>query len=349
MSDASKIEWTDATWNPVRGCSRVSEGCRNCYAERIASRFSGPGQPFEWFAKDGKWTGEVFLEPEKLLVPLRWRKPRKIFVNSMSDLFHEELSDRAIAAVFGVMAACPHHIFQVLTKRPEAAARFMGKRLDPFGDHAASCDWWARQYGVPLSTEMSRELSSWPPPNVLLGVSVEDQPTADERIPILLRIPAAVRFVSYEPALGPIDVTPYLPRVGRCETCWSRAASTELAYDSKTEAYYAAMKRAEDEKAPCTQHVGWVIAGGESGPRARPAHPDWFRSVRDQCVAAGVPFFFKQWGECIHRSQLKYNDRLAFEIDQAENLAGNPEEWWRVGKKRAGRLLDGREWNEVPR
>lgn len=174
----TSIEWTEVTWNPVRGCSRVSQGCRHCYAERQAGRFSIPGQSFHGFVQrtDGKphWTGQVELIPEKLTEPLRWKRPRKVFVNSMSDLFHENLSDGAIAAVWSVMEQTPQHTYQVLTKRPDRMVRFL---LEPL-----------------------RAL-----PNVWLGVSVENQRAANNRIPYLLAAPAALRFVSYEPALGPVD------------------------------------------------------------------------------------------------------------------------------------------------
>ncbi len=190
MSKTS-IEWTDTTWSPTRGCSRVSEGCVNCYAERMAARFSGPGRPFHGFAKDGKWTGKVELIPSKLDDPLRWRKPRRVFVNSMSDLFHEALPFDAISEVYARMACSPQHTFQVLTKRPRRRLEYSrGGMLEAFmgGDHE----------------------TIWPLPNVWEGVSVEDQATADERIPLLLETPAAVRFVSYEPALGPVDFSRWM-------------------------------------------------------------------------------------------------------------------------------------------
>lgn len=193
MSTNTSIEWTEATWNPIRGCSRVSEGCRNCYAERVAARFSGPGQPYEGLAKwrtiggpecavathperEPQWTGEVRFIEERLTDPFRWSKPKRIFVNSMSDLFHEKVKDEWIAEIFSIMARTPQHVYQILTKRPE--------RMRQHG--RCNC------YSKPL-------------PNVWLGVSVEDQKTADERIPPLLETPAAVRWVSYEPALGPVD------------------------------------------------------------------------------------------------------------------------------------------------
>ena len=248
----TSIEWTDCTWNPVRGCSRVSEGCRNCYAERIAARFSNAGSveagEFVGFAErtpaGPRWTGRVELIKSKLQEPLHWKKPRRVFVNSMSDLFHESLPDDAILEVFRVMQDCPQHIFQVLTKRPENMRRFMAE--------------WEGE-------------SIWEGPvqNVWLGVSVEDQKTADERIPLLLQTPAAVRFVSYEPALGPVCLLNYL-----LYGPWS----------------------AVNVKPPTSRGLDWVICGGESGPGARPFDIAWARSVRDQCKAAGGAFFMKQLG-----------------------------------------------------
>ena len=283
MADKTGIEWTDKTWNPVRGCSMVSEGCRNCYAMRFAHRW--PKLYGGLTDSTQRWTGDVRLVPEMLDAPLHWRKPRRIFVNSMSDLFHEAVPSQFIADCFGVMEKAKQHTFQILTKRPERLEEVM--RL--------FC------YGVPL-------------PNVWLGVSVEDQATADERIPLLLETPAAVRFVSYEPALGPVDFETWL-NYGRLGEKW----------DS----------------------INWLIAGGESGPHARPAHPDWFRSVRDQCLAAQVPFFFKQWGEwCGFEDAGKHY--VGAVLKERTHSWPNGRVSYRVGKKAAGRLLDGREWNEYP-
>lgn len=282
MGDTS-IEWTDKTWNPVRGCSRVSEGCRNCYAERVAGRFSGPGQPYEGLvtvssrhpqtgaATTGvrpKWTGEVRFVPEHLADPLRWRKPRRVFVNSMSDLFHEKLSDQDIEGVFAVMALAQRHTFQILTKRPERMRDWFSSRTGPRAMNVR---------GRAFTDHGRDSCTTWPLPNVWLGVSVEDQGTADERIPLLLDTPAAVRFVSYEPALGPVDFRSYL---GACN------CSVECEEGAGMHA----------GSCPATRpRIDWVIAGSESGPGARPAELQWFRDARDQCAAAGVSFFFKQW------------------------------------------------------
>ena len=234
MSEGSRIEWTDTTWNPVTGCVKVSPGCKHCYAERMAMRLQKMGQ--ERYA-DGFG---VTLHSDLLQKPLHWRKPRKIFVCSMSDLFQTGVNANFIVAVFATMVGAPQHTFQVLTKRPRRA--------------------WELAPILPWSE------------NIWLGTSVEN---ADylPRIEHLRRIPAATRFLSLEPLLGPL---PNLPLDG----------------------------------------IDWVIAGGESGPGARPVEGDWLRDIRDQCIAAGVPFFFKQWG----------------------------------GKRRtdAGRMLDGRYWDEFP-
>lgn len=273
----SKIEWCDSVWNPIRGCSRVSSGCDACYAMGQAHRFSGaavqdpsgdrgldkPAGPFHGLTtiRRGKvdWTGHARFVPEMLAAPLRWRKPRRIFVNSMSDLFHESLSNEEIAAVFGVMAACPQHTFQVLTKRPKRAAEFF-KALgdDPTGGIvcAAAQVLYPSDRGAHASFEHHAEPEDWPLPNVHLGVSAENQETYNARVPILAhQIPAAVRWVSLEPQLGPIK----LYGTGHI-------------------------------------HLNWVVQGGESGPGARPFEAEWARSMRDECAESGIPYFCKQLG-----------------------------------------------------
>jgi protein gp37 len=251
MSTTTGIEWTEATWNPVRGCSKVSEGCRYCYAMSVAARFSGPGQPYEGLAtrSPARWTGKVMLVEKHLGDPLRWARPRLIFVNSMSDLFHEDIPDEWIDRIFGVMAAAARHTFQVLTKRPARMKAYMtalARDYDRLEAGARSVGHTLRFQGIPLVR--------WPIPNVWLGTSVESQDVAADRIPHLFRLPAAVRFLSCEPLIGPLDL------------------GASLGY------------------------VDWVIAGGESGPKARPCHEAWLRSLRDQCVSAGTPYFLKQLG-----------------------------------------------------
>lgn len=343
MSETS-IERTDVTWNPVIGCSRVSEGCRNCYAETMASRLSAMGQgPYQGLTtgtgRKAKWTGVVRFLPEKLALPLRWKKPRRIFVNSMSDLFHPSVTFEQIAAIFGVMAACPQHTFQILTKRPERAWNF----FEWFCNRPNLFDGWGQ---VPSLTNGDKVMDRWqrlatdPLPNVWLGVSIENQATADERVPVLLYCPAVVRWVSAEPLLGAVDLHNE-NRVHRQDYDWL----TGLRYG------------VEDDGSPMPlldgPRIDWVVAGGESGAGARPAHPEWFRNLRDQCVDAGVPFIFKQWGAWVGG----YGARIGF-IHLQNDTDGcgdkNTHEWGdgfvsqHVGKAAAGRILDGRTWDEYP-
>lgn len=276
----TSIEWTDATWNPIVGCSRVSPGCEHCYAERFVHRgLSAQHRGLTVMRNHGPgWTGEVRLVKERLAAPLSWRKPRRIFVNSLSDLFHEKLSNEDIAAVFGVMAACPHLTFQVLTKRP-ARMREWFRWIADVGPSrhengaARGVRWFL--WNVPGHDDAMRGDRSawrWPLPNVWLGVTVEDQERAD-RIVDLSATPAALRFVSVEPMLGPVTLglLGILPSVD-------------------TGGAYVAVH----------QRIGWVIVGGESGPGARPFHASWMRSVVDECRDAEVPVFCKQLGANVH-------------------------------------------------
>jgi protein gp37 len=280
VGDKTGISWTDSTWNCVRGCSPVSPGCAHCYAERVAARFSGEGQPYHGLIKTvGKrglrqWSGDVRLIPEHLADPLRWKKPRRIFVNSMSDLFHEALTNEQIAAVFGVMAAAPQHTFQVLTKRAERMRdwfRWVAAERTPLATIPYSpnlvCAVRAQEATDRRWTVTTPDL--WPLPNVWLGVSVENQKVADDRIAELLEVPAAVRFLSMEPLLEEVSIWAFLKTTLRDESLAILGS-------------------------PPLPGIDWVIAGCESGPGARPADAAWFRSLRDQCAAAGVPFFLKQ-------------------------------------------------------
>lgn len=266
MADKSPIEWTDATWNPIVGCDIVSPGCTNCYAMGMAARIeamsAGLGRPTHYEGTTrrvkGKavWTGRLALAPEKIRTePLRWKRPRMVFVNSMGDLFHEHVPDEWIDQVFAIMALCPQHTFQVLTKR---SAR-MREYVSGLPERRAM-----------LACNSGLDWVEWPLSNVWLGVSAERQEEADERVPDLLATPAAIRFVSAEPLLGPIDF----------ERTWMNHVNDRAPFDSAR-----------------LPGLDWIIVGGESGPHARPMHPDWARSIRDQCAAAGIPFFFKQWGE----------------------------------------------------
>jgi protein gp37 len=254
MSDRSKIEWTDATWNPVTGCTKVSPACTNCYAERFAERFRGvPGHPYEQgFA--------LKLWPDRLNLPLIWNQRKRIFVNSMSDLFHPDVPDNFIKRVFDVMIQSRHHIFQVLTKRSERMLAWVQSRFSADSDGNGKNIW---------------------PRNIWLGVSVENQDYT-WRIKHLQSTPAHVRYLSIEPLLGGISLNANL-----------------------------------------LHGIQWVIAGGESGPRARPMKPDWVYDIQKRCERYDVAFFFKQWG--------------------AYDQSGR-----RVGKKKAGRNLDGRTWDTIP-
>lgn len=289
MAETS-IEWASHVWNPVTGCTRVSEGCDHCYIERTppfrmqGRRFDKPGV--------GGTTG-VAMHAGRLTQPLRWRKPRRVFVNSLADLFHDDVDLDTIASVFAIMAMTPRHTFQVLTKR-HARMRAVVAHPD-FQTHVAL---QALTFGMVLS-------GPWPLPNVWLGVSVESQQWADIRIPALLETPAAVRWLSCEPLLGPVELKAH----------WLRPTFPGPAVD-------------------------WVVAGGESGPGARPMQPDWARSLRDQCAAERVPYFFKQWGEWAP---------LVPGVATGRELRAYPGALLkRAGKKLAGRELDGRTWDEYP-
>ena len=311
MSKKTGIEWTDSTWNPIRGCSRVSAGCKNCYAEAVAARFSGPGQPYEGLAvyKDASphWTGELRLIEKHLDDPLHWKTSAKIFVNSMSDLFHPAVTAEWLARIFDVMARAPQHTYQILTKRPERMLDILAG-----GGDIGLAETFQAMYG-----------RVWPPENWWFGVSVEDQKTANERIPILARTPARVKFVSYEPALGPLDLA---------------VAAGDV---------------------PSLAALDWIIAGGESGSHARPMCPRWARDVRDLCVALDIPFFFKQWGEWGPGGPILARQCAVSESGKIVDppLVDRFPEWseseswhlmYRTGKKSAGALLDGVEWKQFP-
>jgi protein gp37 len=242
----SKIEWTDTTWSPTVGCTKVSDGCTNCYAEKIT----------EWFHGKGSFA-EVKLHEDRLDAPLRWRKPRRVFVNSMSDLFHQDVPDEFIARVFAVMAMSPQHDYQILTKRHGRMRSLLANAERGAPSWLDLVRGWVvgNSYGAPRSF-------SWPLPNVWLGVSVEDQKRADLRIPALLDTPAAVRFLSCEPLLGPVDLQHAL---NADPHSWRHVSALD-----------------------------WVIIGGESGPGARPMELDWARSLVEQCQRANVPVFVKQ-------------------------------------------------------
>jgi protein gp37 len=331
MGDKTAIEWADASWNPTAGCALVSPGCTNCYAMRLAHRLGhiedavGGKYGELTHAVNGRavWTGELRFDEYVLSQPLRWRRPRRIFVNSMSDLFHEAVREDWLDRIFAIMASAPQHQFLVLTKRPEHMR-----------------DW--------IKAQAARN-GDWPLANVWLGVSVEDQARADERIPALLDTPAARHWISAEPLLDRVLL----------RTEWlhnRRSAAPGLRGDHYTEA------------------LDWIVCGGESGPGARPMLRSWATSLRDQSAAAGVPFFFKQWGEWIDADEWMNSFELGISrggelwrparplnyvdaqwLAEALGRGGNRYEHHsdgttviRVGRRAAGRLLDGREHNEFP-
>lgn len=404
MSDGSAIEWTDATWNPITGCTLVSDGCRHCYAAELATTRlrnhpSRAGLARKNAAGEAKFTGEVRINKQWLDQPLRWKRPRRIFVCAHSDLFHEAVPDGWIDQVFAVMALAPQHTFQVLTKRPARAQEYLTAdggfgpwgRVEHHARHMAHIP-----AGKTLATYGGSNL-----PHIWLGTSVEDQAAADARIPHLLAAPAAIRFLSAEPLLGPLSLEPWLAwpdggcelpdgRYFGCASCDGEAPGCKCPRDR---AYYTCDEGPRDATG-CPEWVhaeritlDWVIVGGESGRGARPMHPDWARSLRDQCAAASVPFLFKQWGSWAPISELGESDDLyhpaperhpeASRRCRVANLvmhaSGSTFDrvpggayhgcttagafaagakamlMFEVGKARAGRLLDGREHNGFPR
>jgi protein gp37 len=327
VADKTGIEWTEATWNPVVGCTHVSAGCDHCYAAREASGRLAAHPIYAGLADSAKFTGEVRLLPERLGQPLRWRKPRRIFVNSMSDLFHDGVPDEYIAKVFATMALAGHHTFQVLTKR-HARMRSLLSNDRRMRDMVR---WMVQDPQTP-----------WPLPNVWLGVSVEDQHWADIRVPALLDTPATVRFLSCEPLLGPIDLFGDTEQPG--PACTVQGYSQPTDYGTGTE-----------YDLDVQPGVDWVIAGGESGPGARLMLAPWARALRDQCNAAGVAFLFKQWGEWAPTEAQSFGIITDPRERQGEPVHDphHPDIPWRrvyrrVGKRAAGRELDGRTWDEYP-
>jgi protein gp37 len=358
MADKTGIEWTDATWNPLAGCSIVSPACTNCYAMAQAARIERMGGPAHYIgltqpSKAGPvWTGKVALAPEHVLTkPLHWKRPRRIFVNSMSDLFHGRVPDEWIDRIFAVMALAPQHTFQILTKRAKRMREYLATpdrgvawaiAADPTRDDAiiSRSDYYRlahQQESVPTAQvyENRSVFTPWPLPNVWLGVTAEDQTRADERCDDLVETPAIRRFVSIEPMLGPVDLDHF---------------------------FRAGSHRHVDPIGKNPLH--WVICGGESGPNARPMSIQWARELRDQCAAAGVPYFFKQWGEWAPARVIPSGEQGKFAFGDYEfdrttwhftdhyprqfDKFGSRCVMERVGKRRAGSLLDGSEHKEFP-
>lgn len=334
MGDRSSIEWTDASWNPVTGCTKVSPGCDHCYAENMAHRFAGTKAYPNGF--------DVTLHAQRLDQPLRWTKPRRVFVNSMSDLFHDKIPDSYIAQVFAVMALAPQHTFQVLTKR----AGRMRSLLSRNEFCTLVCEAGHLFARLQSLDDGIFDRGPWPLPNVWLGVSTEDQKWADIRIPQLLKTPAAVRFISAEPLLGGIDLSGYIGHLPE-----------------------------DEDGAPYPRGLDWVIVGGESGRGARPMHPRWVHSIRHQCQTNSVPFFFKQWGEWSPLAPIDGDGKFDFsnshsiandgtlyapgdltypdgprygEAMRADHGRAHLTSMYRVGKKTAGNELDDVTYTEFP-
>jgi protein gp37 len=353
MADNSKIEWCDASWNPIRAqrtsdgrmghfCIHASEGCRNCYAEAINHRL-GTGIDFK---AQNRNEVEIVVPDKALMEPLKWKRPRKIFVCSMSDLFGDFVPDEAIVRVLAVAAYCRHHTFIILTKRANRMRAYLSA-------HNTRHEVWQAMYKMNLTPAWwygGAVPGNWPLPNVWFGVSAEDQANADERVPELLNTPAAVRFVSLEPLLGPI----HLGYLG-----WPNGQRLRrTGYNALIGARYHAGSMVE--KLP---KLDWVIVGGESGPKARPMDPNWVRQLREGCLHTGIPFFFKQWGEWLPGEVYAIGDEGGFARHQDGTEGGHGgkhDHWWsgdsfggvistRVGKHAAGRRLDGIEHNEFPK
>lgn len=343
MSDNSRIQWTESTWPVTAGCTHISPGCDNCYAATLTSGRLKHLPAYAGLADHGKFNGQVRLLSERLDWPMKWRRPRLIFVDSMSDLFHEGVPDEYIALVFAVMAVTPQHTFQVLTKRHGRLRSLLNSSAFEPEVRAIARDM---KYGGdrPDPRLDDRNYATWPLPNVWLGVSVEDQKWADIRIPALLDTPAAVRFLSCEPLLGPVRLgdgalNPW--------TCWWCKGRGELPGSNIS----AGTKSGPPQCWHCGgdgidgRHIDWVIVGGESGAGARAMDPEWVRALRDECD--GVAFFFKQWGQFVTEDQSPQDATMP---STATYLLGpdGPAFYRMQSKHDAGRELDGRTWDEMP-
>lgn len=352
MSDNTKIEWTEATWNPITGCTVHSAGCANCYAMKLAGTRLAHHPSRAGLTIDTKagpvWNGQVRFNAEWLTQPLTWKRPRMIFVCAHGDLFHESVPDAWIDRVFAVMAMAPQHTFQVLTKR-SARMRDYFSAQERRADILDAASHIARDWKENARAVWS--LETWPLPNVWLGVSVEDQRAADERVPDLLATPAAVRWLSCEPLLGPVDLRwiaePDEEKDGVIDALlgcnWIERDRGEEFRPARPGHQDRIMHRwvcSPEADILANRKLDWIVVGGESGPGARPMHPDWPRSLRDQCSAAGVPFFFKQWGTWASVSEVE-GPGQHHHFDDGTTVR-------QVGKKAAGRLLDGVQHDGMP-
>jgi protein gp37 len=317
MADGTHISWAEATWNPITGCAVLSPGCKRCYAMRLAggrlkNHRSRQGLTMDT-PKGPVWNGDVRFNEQWLDQPLRWRRPRMIFVCAHADLFYERVPDEWIRRIFEVMFHAHQHTFMMLTKRTARMRRFLENRATLR--------------------------------NVWIGASVEDQRHADERIPDLLATPAALRWISAEPLLGPVDVDRYLYGGHRCLiTGWPGDHPNSCGDCDPCLNSFGF---------PKPKGIGWIVVGGESQGSDRPTHPDWFRSLRDQCIAAGVPFHFKQWGDWLARWQDGHKGRHPSPDKIEWRHFTTPGELGafaiKIGSAKAGRELDGRTWDEFPK
>lgn len=273
---STKIEYVDETWSPITGCSPISEGCKNCYARRMAQRLKGrfgypEDEPFKVTFHNG-FNGTS----DRLIQPLKWKKPRMIFVCSMADLFHKDVQVDWIDSIYSMINKCQHHVFLILTKRPERMHEFFSNYMSPPGSYHLY-DIAASKGLVPNSPNSFFPL---PLPNLFCGVTAENQKRADERIPVLLQIPAAVRFVSVEPILEEVDLIKYLDPLSHLDRTYRQVIKDGLLNKHQVESL---------------EHptIDWVIVGPETGPGKRECKPEWIRDLYEQCKAAGIPFFDK--------------------------------------------------------
>lgn len=305
--------WWDRNWPVLEGCTPCSPACDNCFAAEYAHRFEGSLPYLRGLTTpEGKWNGTVIMRQDQLDLPLKTKKPTVWFVAERSDLFHPAVTDEYLDRIFAVMAMSPQHTFMVLTKRPE-------RMRDYFSG------WVGGSREVKTSSPNIMGELRLPFPNLWIGVTAENQEQADKRIPFLLQTRAEHRFVSIEPLLSGIEISPYFWP----QRLWMR---NQVAFAEKAHEYPDCM----------VPMLDWVICGGESGRNARPVHPDWLRTLRDQCAAVGVPFFFKQWGEWAPRE-------IALKVYGEDYDPENKVAMARIGKKASGRLLDGKEHLELPR
>lgn len=398
----TNIEWTKYSYNPVVGCSHVSVGCHRCYAERMAKRLKGIGLPqYQGVVDENGWTGKTAIVPaQKLDEPMKWKTSSLVFVGSMGDLFHETVAFETIDEVFGIMAvahATRGHVFQVLTKRPERMLEYFEFEREhagfgcykPTRVHIASAAmrWASNRYNASLMFENVANGEWWPLPGVITGTSVENQKTANDRIPFLVQVPGR-HFISYEPAIGMVD---FVQAIGEpedvdwdvvnmiddegeleefIEECEAECDWINCGHDLVENPEYREHRQWRERRArlnKLSRLIDWIVAGAETGPGARPSHPACFLRARDQCKMAEIPFLFKSWGEWAPNSA-EYSDLVRYEWDPNSADYSYLVRQWRdsgrlhenvcvfkdgmtmlkVGRHKSGRLLDGQVWDEFP-